>query len=989
MQFCLHASEYEYLVEYPAASIKLEEITILQRFVPVIVLYGRCEDGRSVALFVHGFLPYLYTDVALSPDTLTSAIIAGRMERKRERLREQHRAAKAAAAAASQKSDDADDDGSDDDDDADADVPDKPEAEDTHDASDDDVPYPKDMRPSSYVYAQSQRDAYPLYGYTTTPRRFFKHTLYRPTDVAIVRDYVLARYPRGTQVHEANVPFGIRFLVDHNIRASNWVRVEQRDLARDPGRSPYTTCDLEFHCMTGTVRAVPTPEMPSALPIRVLSYDIECKAPRGVFPNPSIRSHPLIQIGNAVKDTGVAECRDRVVHCLHDTAALPPEDGVRIESFRTEEDLLIAWSAYVVEQDPDMLTGYNTATFDMPYIMERARVLGILDRMQFFGRMRTRPVTAREQEGALRSKAAGQRRVVDVPITGRAQMDMLEVVRLGHKLRSYKLDEVAYKFLGERKDDVHHTEIASLFEEGGPAGRARLAHYCAQDALLPLRLSDKLVTVVQLVEMARVTGVPMDVLLTRGQQIKVFTQILHEARDANIIVPYVPVDPSDEKYKGATVIDPKRGYYTRPICTLDFASLYPSIMLAHNLCYTTMLTREQADAMSPEDYTVTPTGDIFVKRTVRRGLLMTMLENILAARKKARAVGEDFEKRGMAFEAAVQDGRQLALKVSANSIYGFTGATVGKLPALSIPSSVTGFGRQMIAMVTRLVEDQPPGSELNPYGANVVVYGDTDSVMIDFGVQPVTGADPREAVAISERLGRAMAAFINTHFITPIKLEYEKVFMPYLLINKKRYIGLHYASAAQEKPPYINAKGVEITRRDNCLLLPAVMKAIIDRLMNHADTEGAIAVFRDAVRSLVRNETPLEQLVISKAFSRPMAAYKAKQPHLTVISAAMKRPGAEVPQLGDRVPFMYVYTKRQRGVRGLKAYELAEDPGWVRAHRADYTIASDYYIERQLLKPVSRLLDPVLGYPVERLLRKWLSVGFAERDITSYFGPRG
>jgi DNA polymerase delta subunit 1 len=118
--------------------------------------------------------------------------------------------------------------------------------------------------------------------------------------------------------------------------------------------------------------------------------------------------------------------------------------------------------------------------------------------------------------------------------------------------------------------------------------------YCLKDAYLPLRLLDKLMSIINYIEMARVTGVPLGVLLSRGQQIKVMSQLLRKAKTQDLVIPVYKVETGDE-YTGATVIEPLRGYYDTPIATLDFSSLYPSIMMAHNLCYTTLLTQRTID----------------------------------------------------------------------------------------------------------------------------------------------------------------------------------------------------------------------------------------------------------------------------------------------------------------------------------------------------------------------------------------------------------
>ena len=246
--------------------------------------------------------------------------------------------------------------------------------------------------------------------------------------------------------------------------------------------------------------------------------------------------------------------------------------------------------------------------------------------------------------------------------------------------------------------------------------------------------------VINYIEMARVTGVNFHWLLTRGQQIKVVSQLFRKARTHDLLIPAMEVEGSDEQYEGAIVIEPEKGFYQVPISTLDFTSLYPSIMMAHNLCYSTYLQNKQHaerfGLVEGRDYTNTPNNDLFLKSEFRKGLLPIILEDLLGARKKAKA---DLKKETDPFKRAVLDGRQLALKISANSVYGFTGATIGKLPLLAISSSVTSFGRLMIETTKELVERTYKIENGYKHDAKVI-YGDTDSVMVKFGVDNVEDA---------------------------------------------------------------------------------------------------------------------------------------------------------------------------------------------------------------------------------------------------------
>lgn len=214
------------------------------------------------------------------------------------------------------------------------------------------------------------------------------------------------------------------------------------------------------------------------------------------------------------------------------------------------------------------------------------------------------------------------------------------------------------------------------------------------------------------IEMARVTGIPFNYLLSRGQQIKVISQLYRKALETGYVVPALKTEGSDEQYEGATVIEPERGYYDVPIATLDFASLYPSIMQAHNLCYTTLLDSKIAQTLGlvkDVDYVVTPNGgalavfflararldadlaresDYFVTSSKRKGLLPTILEDLLGARKRARA---ELKNEKDPFKRAVLDGRQLALKVRSCFRYAMLRLKLSRrpLPLRSAPTRCT------------------------------------------------------------------------------------------------------------------------------------------------------------------------------------------------------------------------------------------------------------------------------------------------------------
>jgi len=173
------------------------------------------------------------------------------------------------------------------------------------------------------------------------------------------------------------------------------------------------------------------------------------------------------------------------------------------------------------------------------------------------------------------SKQMGNRDTKTTNTNGWLQIDLLQAIQRDHQLRSYTLNSVSAHFLGEQKEDVHHSMITELYN-GTPETRRRLAIYCLKDAYLLQRLLDKLMCLINLTEMARVTGVLLNYLLARGQQVRFLSQIFRKALEQNLVIPTLQHQGSDDQYEGATVIEPTRGYYDIPIAALDFASLYPN-----------------------------------------------------------------------------------------------------------------------------------------------------------------------------------------------------------------------------------------------------------------------------------------------------------------------------------------------------------------------------------------------------------------------------
>ncbi|CAH1374575.1 hypothetical protein MTP99_015896 [Tenebrio molitor] len=861
--------------------------------VPVIRMFGVTKVGNSVCCHIHGFSPYFYVNL---PDNFEEA----EMYLFKEKLND--------AVVADMRS--------------------------NKDNITEAVLMMELLKGKSLVEYQGEEDG-----------KFAKITLALPKFVAAAKRLLtttIVYQPLANHTFypfESNVDIETRFMVDTNILGCCWIELPAGKWFRRPQNSyPVTSrCQLEVDVSwTDFISHSPEGEWSPVARFRIHSFDIECAGRKGIFPEPNV--DPIIQIANVVKLHGDEEVVTRNIFTLKSCA---PIGHAEVRSFETEGEMLEEWAAFVREMDPDIFTGYNINNFDFPYLIERARHLK-LKRFDFLGRILDIRSTIKE---TVTQTKIGRRTFKSINFEGRVPYDMLMVIKRDFKLRSYTLNSVCQEILGEQKEDVHYSIITDL-QNGDEQTRRRLAVYCLKDAELPVRLLNTVRSFTNDVEMARVTGVPITSLLTKGEQVKVVAQLLKHARKAGYFMPAHQGAASSEQYEGATVIEPMRGYYTDPIVTLDFSSLYPSIMIAHNLCYTTLIKPNVKEKLSltDEQVTTTPANCMFVKSSVRPGLLPHILQHLLAARKKTKA---ELKEATDPVVKAVLDGRQLAYKISANSVYGFTGAQVGKLPCLEISSSVTAYGRTMIEQTKREVEQHY--RIVNNYEADAtVIYGDTDSVMVNFKVK---------SLERSMELGREAAELISAKFIKPIKLEFEKVYYPYLLINKKRYAGLYFTKP--DKYDKMDCKGIETVRRDNCTLVVDVINTCLQKLLIDKDPDGAVKYAKEVISDLLQNNVDISQLVITKELTKN--DYAAKQAHVELAKKMTKRDPGNAPKLGDRIPYVII-----AATKNARAFEKAEDPIYVLENNVP--IDSQYYLENQLSKPLIRIFQPILGDNAESVL---------------------
>lgn len=700
---------------------------------------------------------------------------------------------------------------------------------------------------------------------------------------------------------------------------------------------------------------------------------------------------PVIQIGVAMHVYGDKDCCQRHIFTL-DTCE--PIQGTVVHAYPDEASLLLGFVHLVVGSDPDVLIGYNQLGFDFAYLNGRAQELGV--ELGFLGRLKD--TMCDFKKSTLSSSALGDNEYRYFDLTGRCQIDIMKVVQRDHKLDSFKLDAVAEHFLGMHKHGISPNDIFRL-QLGTSTDRRVIAEYCVQDCALCHHLLMKLEIIANNVGMANVCSVPLSFLFLRGQGIKILSLVAKRCLAEGFVIPTLnrafgqQDADGEEGYEGAIVLEPETGMYlTEPVSVLDFASLYPSSMISGNLSHDTFITDPRYDNLpgleySEVRYDVRNAKGAVVRIDVcrfvmsTRGILPMILQDLLLARKATRAKIKALQVSSGecdSFLLAVLDGQQVAIKVTANSLYGQTGARTSALYLKQLAACTTAIGRSMIMHAKHFLESE--------HGARVI-YGDTDSVFAVFpNLDPSTGVKLKGEAALRASIdeGKRASKAFRVLLPPPHDLEYEKTFFPLFLLSKKRYVGKKYEHDTHKSE--VSSMGLVTKRRDNAPIVKAIYGGMIDILMERQDVGEAERFLEQNLLNLVHGRVDLEQLVISKALK---GFYKAPDTiaHFVLARRMGERDPGSKPQVNDRVPYVYIVAPLN-----LLQGERIEDPTYIKSHLIP--VDTTHYVTNQIMKPVLQLMAPALekltGYAKDRLMQKGLReviatggnvVGFREKAV--------
>jgi len=793
-------------------------------------------------------------------------------------------------------------------------------------------------------------------GYQEKPRKMLKVIAKDPKSVRTFRETVL-NVPGVKEVYETDVLFKNRFLIDQDLGGMRWVKVE------DPltkGSIPFTSLKPLFPVEAGGEEEEGQKSRANA-PLRHLAFDIECLPLNGAMPNPETSPVIMVSLGFYPPYKGREDLVlvGREVDC-------PRGD---VLACKGEREMLARFVEIVKDYDPDVVAGYNSNEFDFPYLEERMKRLNLDVRVGRDGS----PWRVR--------KIVNQTRV---EITGRIVVDLLPLVRSSFSLKRYTLRNASLELLGVEKHDVEPKEMESLWASDGE-DFARLVSHSRRDSYLALHLLLDLKLLDKYIALAQTSGsLPQDVI-NGGQAGMVENFLFRKFQERRRVIPPKPdADLSQTRaaqsfeLKGGAVLDPRKGL-VEDVVILDYRSLYPSIMMAHNLCYSTVVTDDRPPA---EEVVKSPSGGEFVDSSISPGIVPGVLHDLLAQRteiKRQMKTASDEER-------TILDAQQYALKILLNSFYGYSGYARARLYSLPLANAVTSFGRSNIQNTKSMVEEigsiyvkegeallpnemrEAAGDSFPSTGAESfkrfdlsVVYGDTDSVFIRLQPHAERGAKP--TLEEAELVGRKIAKTVTSRLPPPMELVFEAFARRGLFLVKKRYALWVFEKVGEEWRDRIKVRGMETVRRDWCELTSKTLNRCLELVLQEGKVDEAVELAKSAIDRLQRldlQEDPeiLEDLILTRRYTKSASSYKNKQPHVQ-LAEKMRVRGDRVPSVGDRVPFVIL-----RG-KGLFV-DRAEDPQYVLEN--DLKIDTDYYIEKQILPPLLRLLS-TFGVSREQLVQ--------------------
>jgi DNA polymerase delta subunit 1 len=807
-------------------------------------------------------------------------------------------------------------------------------------------------------------------------------------------------------IWEDKIPYLRKFWTRVNIEPAQWFRVTYK---KEPLESISLLKD-EYIASWKDIKPLTGEETqgwmthPKMLSFDIESYSLNHKA----FPNKYSTPDVCYLISAITQRIGLPETRKKQCIVFGDCHEIP---DVIIRKVKTEIDLIHTFAEIVREEDPDILTGYNIHEYDYDYL--DARLERVMEEWRPMGRLLDDKT---EKETRSWSSAAyGHNEMVILKMSGRISVDGM-LVKRDYKLPRYDLDTVSKFFLGRGKHPIKAADIFQAYEDLMNAKKkgvgteeykkavdyfTRIVEYCLEDSTLVIDILEKIFWWIASVELANIVGVQIVDLYTRGQQIRCLSKIYDVAHRLGYVLDFK--EPLNVVFNGGSVEKPEEGVEDE-VPAYDVSSMYPSIIISDNIDYTTFVPehleetvpdekcniiefdqlerpKKVSDKVNEEDFDPdTEVGDEaklvhrkirFLKKEYREGIVPRIVAMLIAERKKVKGTLKPLEKakeKGETYDEvryAVLDRRQWALKITANSFFGFLGAYIGKLPLIEAGMAITAKGRAIIAATKTYLREK--------YGATIK-YGDTDSVMPKF--YHLEGLPWAEKLTFWRRVNDELSAMFPG-----IIFELEKI-MRILTFAPKMYAYLVYNDQGEltNDPMKMSSKGIILARRDGTQWVREHYRRILFNILWNYSTNsekeiqsilGSFQMILEAALEMVEGRVDWHDLAkINEVSTKERSPIAPLVAHLREIG----RP----TQPGDRLKYIICDIPGETKVGG----KMRTDEEFLESQETDTPLRLDvkYYLENALQKK----LDPLFEAGYHRLVPQLASIGYKPNSLKHY-----
>lgn len=884
----------------------------------------------------------------------------------------------------------------------------------------------------------------------------------------------------------------VKFATERHIHMCKWIEIKEYEkVIRDDF--------LIYNCKWDQLYPVQEEDPVYDLEIscKIMYFDIECEELKNDEDedeeNSYISSDNITQISIVCEQHKLVNIYLLSIFQLDENNVTPEgyeKFPVKVIVCKTQKKLLLSFFEILSLEDPDIISGYNILEFDWKRIISISQKVEISETIYKKYISRSKTTTVKWISKTWESTAYAKKEFFYPEIEGRSNLDIIQHVKRNYRLSSYSLNNVVKTFLVEKSkldvdykiikivsklsrecyDNFDIKELKKKIEELNPYRfygvidklveeltasktvdqfkqcliypNTVIGKYCIVDSLLCLELMDKLQILPACEEMANCTYVTLEDTLCRGNQYRIFNLLYNECYFHDIVLnkPEGKFEKMNNELRGllsgALVLEPVCGHH-RGVITLDFASLYPNVIINYNLCYTTLCFTKTITSRTIK----TREGDYHFE-SVREGILPKLEKRLIEQRK---LVKQNLKNETISFKRQILDSRQNALKITANSMYGSLAAEGGRRLLIPAAACITSLGRELLENVRKCVTNK--GFE--------VIYGDTDSNIIKLptSLYPFVNHDSRickehleqrltekrikytskgtnlgfeskdiemisaflaeeysldldnkttidisykleqRAVNIGKELAKTVTDFINHEKNTHFELEYENCFEHYLLIGKKYYVGKTYSNK-------LIKKGVLSVKRVYSDIEKRIYDSTITSIFNK---DSFSAIIEDLVYEIqkVFTDSSLYEYIITTSF-KSLRYYASKidtsiyidkdgkrfvtrdklhqDMHFTklpvnaMVALKMYNRGDLCPE-NTRIEYVFYKTPGDKLSKG----EMAIDFVYFYRNKDFLRINKLAYLKR-IVNPIEKIIQ------ISNLTSQTTSIYFIHEELARYFG---